>query len=720
MEILACFGLGIVVGLVPWVFRNRFYFHDDMQHQHMPIFVHIGRMLRAGEPPFLTLASFTSGNLLGEYQFALLNPVSLVLYALLPSFNDLETAALFLACFYYGVLAAGAYVLARTYAVDKAAAAVAALVIASNNLICYWFAASWFPIFVSIAWFVWAWAFLARAGRSRLDWLLAVVFSYLTITSGWPQTTIVLGLVGLVIAVQHWRTDGLRRGALVIAAVAAAGLLSATTLLGLAAVGEVAARYRGVSNNNVLVPNLRDLLALSSPFHRGFMSWGGYKLTGAPIFHLAWFIVPLLPLLRWRLVEWRPDLLALAAMAGLSLLLTQGPEELYMVRWPFRWIPYLHIAVAVLFLAIVSREGFAPASPRRVGAALLLVLLSAVASLQADPAAWPHHLAAIGIGVVAVAVFIAIPERRRTMRIGWLGAVSLLFFAATHALFPMNTDIPDYGLPAEVEPGLRANSAPTAYSLYVGGIGNAADPGRLDEFRTGMMPRVRETATINGYTPIGHRFGSELLCMNMFGEACFELGPRLFERDPRTGARYVDLLRIDRLIAHRGPHLDRLRPFLGPAWRLEFNGPRTQRFVRTLPNAGLPGTASWASPGVVLTGTGPVRASSEVLRIAPAARQSPTIVFARLWWPGYEAKFNGESVPVRAHGGVFVAVDLPAISEAGTLTLSFRPPYFWLGLGAVAIGLLVIFMVLAFPRLGGFPDRWRTEYRPRRQALRPG
>jgi hypothetical protein len=37
-------------------------------------------------------------------------------------------------------------------------------------------------------------------------------------------------------------------------------------LLALASVTEVAARYRGVMNNNVFVPNLRDLMALSSPF----------------------------------------------------------------------------------------------------------------------------------------------------------------------------------------------------------------------------------------------------------------------------------------------------------------------------------------------------------------------------------------------------------------------------------------------------------------------
>jgi hypothetical protein len=119
------------------------------------------------------------------------------------------------------------------------------------------------------------------------------------------------------------------------------------------------------------------------------MSWGGYKLTGTPIFSLAWFLVPLLPFIRWRRLEWRPELIALAAVAGVSLLATQGPEELYMVRWPFRWIPYFHIAVAVLFLAIASKAGFAQASPGRIFAALLLVVLSAVASLQADPPGGP-------------------------------------------------------------------------------------------------------------------------------------------------------------------------------------------------------------------------------------------------------------------------------------------------------------------------------------------
>src|SRR3712207_8168353 len=76
--------------------RSTLFPHPTLfrSHQHMPTFLHIGRLLRAGEPPFLTLATFTSGNLLGEYQFAVLNPVSLALYAVLPSRSEEHTSEL--------------------------------------------------------------------------------------------------------------------------------------------------------------------------------------------------------------------------------------------------------------------------------------------------------------------------------------------------------------------------------------------------------------------------------------------------------------------------------------------------------------------------------------------------------------------------------------------------------------------------------------------------
>jgi hypothetical protein len=281
------------------------------------------------------------------------------------------------------------------------------------------------------------------------------------------------------------------------------------------------------------------------------------------------------------------------------------------------------------------------------------------------------------------------------MRFGLFGAVSLLLFAATHALFTTNTDVPDWGVPARVEAGLLPNAAPGAYTLYLGWLGHPADIARLDEFQTGMMPRMQEAATVNGYTPIGHRFGTGFLCMNIFGETCPELGPRLFERDPGTGRPYVDLLRINRLIALKGPHLNRLRPALGNDWQLEFDGLRTQRFVRALPNAGLPGTVAWKSPNASVEAAGPARAAIERLRIAGSRGEPTTIVFARLWWPGYEAEFGQEKLAVRAHRGIFAAVDVPAGQEGGTLTLRYRPPHLALGIAAAVGGLATILTMLA-------------------------
>jgi hypothetical protein len=713
-HVFACFALGIAVGFVPWLFRHRFYFHDDMQHQHMPTFLHIGRLLRAGELPILTLASFSGGNLLGEYQFGVLNPVSLALYAVLPSIANFEIQALFLACFYYGVLSSGTYVLARAYGVGSSAAIVAAVVIATNNLICYWFASSWFPIFVSIAWLVWAWAFLARAGRSRADWVLAVVFCYLTITSGWPHTTIVLGFVAIAVAAQNWKSVAYRGGAAAVttlAALGAATLLASVTLLGLASMGEVAARFSGLVNGNVFVPNLRDLLAMSSPFHRGFMSWGGYKLTGTPLFALAWFLMPLLPLIQWRMIEWRrPEVLALLVIGGFCLLGTQGPEEFYMLRWPFRWIPYFHIATVVLFLLMVSRAGFAPLTIGRLLIVLLLVALSGISSWQADPGSWRIHLGGIAGCAFGLVAFLAIPERAKALRLSVLGGGSLLFFIATHAVFRGNPDIPDYGLPARVEGGLPANAAPEAYTLYLGWLGDPADAERLDEFRTGMMPRARETATLNGYTPIGHRFGSDWLCMNMFGETCPELGPHLFDRDPVTGIPYADMLRINRLVVMKGPHLSSVRPALNASWRLEYDGPRTQRFVRALPNATLPGTVAWVSQNASVAPAGPPHPTKEQVRVTRSGPNRTTVIFARLWWPGYQAEFNGREVPVRAYRDFLVAADLPAGADSGVLTLRFRPPYLNAGLAAMLAGFAVIRAVLAFPGLFGLGQarRWRS------------
>lgn len=63
-------------------------------------------------------------------------------------------------------------------------------------------------------------------------------------------------------------------------------------------------------------------------------------------------------------------------------------------------------------------------------------------------------------------------------------------------------------------------------------------------------------------------------------------------------------------------------------------------------------------------------------------------MFARLGWPGYRATLNGREVPFTVVAKTFVAVDIPAGTKNADLELTWRPPGWKLGVGAVLLGML--------------------------------
>ena len=83
-----------------------------------------------------------------------------------------------------------------------------------------------------------------------------------------------------------------------------------------------------------------------------------------------------------------------------------------------------------------------------------------------------------------------------------------------------------------------------------------------------------------------------------------------------------------------------------------------------------------------------------------------TIIFARLWWPGYTARINGQPVPVIPHDNLLVRVDVPeTFAGSAEIALSFRPlsrgvrPYLIpLGVALLLVGLVCL---ATFKSLGG-------------------
>ncbi|MDP8913745.1 MAG: hypothetical protein M3N39_09250, partial [Pseudomonadota bacterium] len=553
--------LGLAVGLLPVIFKHRFYLYDDMENQFVPMFYHIGRLLRAGEFPLLTLNAWLGSNIAGEFQYAIFNPFSMILYWILPSIDDHATGAAFLACSYYAVLTPGTWMLARSYGIAPRWAWLVALVFAMNNFLSYWSASNWFPIFSSAAWLVWAWAFLRFAHRSRLASALAIVFSYLTITAGFPHAMMMLALVSLLVAAERGVEARSVRPALGVVAIPfTAVLLSAVALIAVTSAGEVAARNTTVVNTDFLTPNLRDLLQLSAPLHRGMMNiYGGFQHVWTPIFYLAWFVFPLFALVNWKNFNWRqPAVVSLLVLAGLIIWAMQGPTEFMIIRFFIRWLPYLHVTILLLLFIAVTQAGFS-FSRKRVAVAAATLIVSAILSIQVTPQGTLFHLAFGAASIVALGLFLAFERTMPVLAVVVLAGSATFYFAITHAKIVNNGN---FSNPNSLIEGVRGAEGMTAAAPRTNGFlfwnGNAPDADAAGEFQTGLAFLETGRSYINGFTGVGHRPLKLLLCSEWASQSCPEAGRRIAGPEPETGVPFLDLMRVDRLIVQKGPYRDAL------------------------------------------------------------------------------------------------------------------------------------------------------------------
>ena len=211
---------------------------------------------------------------------------------------------------------------------------------------------------------------------------------------------------------------------------------------------------------------------------------------------------------------------------------------------------------------------------------------------------------------------------------------------------------------------------------------------------------------VNGYSSLGNRHLRSFLPIDDQGNFAPGSAARFTGTDPATGRPWLELLRVDRIVALHGPWDDELRGLLDPAvWQRQ-----DQRYTAVYRHAPYaePGLVSWRGPGVDATGGGcPTAPDRECVRVDSPA--GGTVQFARLWLPGYTASLDGAPVAVRRVSAAFVAVDLPP-HAGGVLELRYSSP------GLVPLSLLALAVLIG---LAGASARfWRGGALPPRNTTR--
>jgi hypothetical protein len=698
--------LGMILAAVPLLQDRAAFFRDDMEAQFIPTLVAVGRTIWAtGTVPLLTTQTWWGGNLAGELQYGLFNPVLLALYAALPALHTQDLSAAFLSISLTGMLAAGSFLLARSLTLSVGLAHVAAVAVAGNNFLHHWFAVSWLPALASTAFMVWAMAFLLRAHERRSAFVAAGLAVCLTASAGWPHAMIVLGLFTAA-----WMTSlvvsGQRQAAAYPALAAALGVAAAAVaILPFMSVMEQAARATFLMNTGLLVANLRDVLSVSNPVHFGtLINFPGRPNTIlAPVFHVAWFVLPLAALLDWKRVPWvEPRILAVLVFGCLMLLGTQGPSDALWLRFPIKFLPYFQIAAVLFILLALQVAGFAEPSRHRTAILVLVMAVSVLSSFQSLPGLAALHLA---FGLVILVASLRL--QRHAPQHPALAAVALACttwaLAATTRAVLSSPALPSLGVfapynaPREIALTEPLTRLPTRFEFHAtGGIPPSGPAERFGDILFGQMGLAQGRALVNGYSPIGHRGLAEQLCWTGARWTCPEAVLHMLRLDDATGASLAELMRVDIIFVDRATNLVPLGDSVPAPWRFARETPFAVVLERDLPAAHLPGSLSWPRIGLQARAIGEPGATLEALRIERRDPEVRRIVFARTYWPGYRATFDGADLPVRAHAGFLVAVDLPPAPASGELVLRFAPRGLEAGaaISAVAIGTLFLLAVL--------------------------
>ncbi|HEV7906650.1 MAG TPA: hypothetical protein VGP03_00785 [Pseudonocardiaceae bacterium] len=678
----------VVVALLAQVpfLRNRFFYvWDDSAAQFLPTWHYLGQRLSAGHwPEYLDVQNWMGGNFAAEALFGLWNPVDLANYWLVSRFDDLALAALVVKTEFLVLLALGVYLLCREYRAGKGAAAAIAVALPFSGFTLFYDTSSWAAGLMAFSSVPHVWWSTRRMARGVGSPLWPFLFGALAVTTGNPYGLLGVCAVLLALLVENW---GNRAALIKVLAVGVLiGLVVPLVYLPLLGNSPVTDRAgQGFASDGMLMPRLSDFLNSSMPSAQPMIgTFASPTRMTVPAMYFAWFVLPLLPWLRWGVLRkrWREFLGVFVVAAG-YLALAIGPSNLWMFRFPLRHVEMVFLALGVLF-AVLLTGGLSTGRLRaRALVTAALIAGSTYLSFAAGPWEWRRHLVSAVLLAVGVALVVWFARSGRPRAVP---AVLVLGVAATLGLqtvwFPANHDIAGYEFSprtvSQAEKNLQYPGAVFQVGFLV--VGNAGLPAGHD--------------SITSYSGMGYRKFKQATCMTYRGATCAASYDMMLQPTELGGRALVDLMRVDVLLVQRTMVDDPVPP---AGWAVAHRNEVATDLRREDPLPWKDGRLSFVDGNVQVSADKAVGDQEETVRFTKSGGAA-RLAFARLDWPGYRAEVDGKPIQVSEGPAGLVVVDLPDGVNGGELKLTWEPPGLKVGIGAAAAGALGALVLAALER----------------------
>ncbi len=704
----------VLLAQLPVLFTRSFYFWDDSAAQFLPTWYAVGMRLRDGELPLLDLDLWMGGNLAAEALFGLWNPVCMSVALLCSFMGDLAVAGLFVKTVFMVQLALGVYWLAQEYRATPGASAVVAVAAPVAGFTLYFDASLWASGLIAFSFVPHLWWVARRSALGKINpgWVFLV--GYLTVTVGNPYG--VLGacfvFAGLLVeflvardrcAVRSAFTSGL--------ATALCVPLVYLPLVFTSPVTWRAQQSAAVSNSGDMAPTLSDVLNFSTPSFAPWIEAFGIPFLSVPATYFAWFALPLIPWLDWRWM-WRQRwaMIGLITVLAVALLMSIGPSQVWLFRWPLRLVPLFLLGVGVILALALSRGIRLDAWRSRFALSAALVLLGCFMAFSARPDLARYHLlgALVVLGLVALTLVAA--HQRPVAVTPVLVAGTAVVLALQLSWFPVNQNVLAYQFPTSVDAlqedfGDRYSGRVMQVAAFETVEGSTNLDRVYENLLFGSMLHLAGVDSVNTYTGLGLQAMSDALCMNYQGSVCSQAFGALFVSEQPGEPTLADLMRLDTVVVQRS-----LMPTpveVPPGWVAAEHNEIVTVLERSEQLQWRGSTLSGIPADMVVDASRTISAYDEVVQINDTGRGG-WITFGRLAWPGYVATLDGAELDTRVGRAGLLQVEVPPGTK-GLLEVEFRTPGLRLGAAALLVGLMIAVAHGGWRSARGLPGRRRNE-----------
>lgn len=682
---------------LPLIRNHIFYFWDDTAGAGLPNWLNMAKAVSGGDLPLLNLEMWRGGNFAGEGVGGVWNPVILLAAFGTYAIDNMAIAIAVAKTGFMLLMAGGCYLLARNYGVRPTLAATFGAMLPLSGYSLFVDSTAWLNGLILTALTPWLWWTARRALHNGGSFIWVVVAGYLCCSLGNPYGLLSTALVIGGVLVEAWFTGG--RGRIPGLMLSGVAVLLLNVLIYLPLLNTTSVGYRAGSytfNDEFLSPGLSDVGLMSTPSAQPYITTFGLPFMTVPGMYLAWFVLPLLPWLRWRAFaeNWRMRVSALV-FGGAFLLMMLGPSNIWMFRWPLRLVDFVWLATGLLFVILANAGLRGDHVRRRAVASGAIILAGGYLAWSDMPSQSYRH--ALSVVIVAALVFLLVRFGVTSMRGYATMAVGTLAVLALQAVawFPGFYNVIDYQFP-------NSRAELTAqFSKYEGNLVQIADLGRIKpedrlpdrayrDMLFGNMYSVAGVESTTAYSGIGFTKFDNLTCTRYQGSiACPEMWDRLWESPRGYDENYADLLRV-RTVVVQNELLDLRDESAPPGWRRatedEDSGLVTVwERVDPLP---YPDGRVTAAQGVEVTSDTRVGSVDERVSVRGVDSRA-TLTFARLNWPGYTASIDGTTLPIHTGPAGLVQVELPAGTKAGEVELSFTPPGMPTAIVAYGLGVVL-------------------------------